>query len=105
MRVARHDRGLIALGALHERALEFAYVSDDGIDFVAAIQTHVQCDLIIATAGGVELRAGGADALRQLGLDVHVDVFQGLLPLEVPAGDLLFDREQASLNRGLLLGL
>jgi len=55
-----------------------------------AAEPHVERDLVIARAGGVQLRAG-RNALGQLGLDVHVDVFEFGLPQELRGGDFLAD--------------
>jgi hypothetical protein len=85
MRVARHHRIAAALGAFDERRLHGADVLDDFESMRrTAVQPHIRRDLIVPAACCVQLGTGGADALGQLGLDVHVDVFQRLLELKVP---------------------
>jgi hypothetical protein len=51
----------------------------------------------------VEFRAGRADAFRQLGLDVHVDVLERGLELEVSGDDVRLDFAQAGLDLEKLL--
>ena len=82
--------------------MQAADETDDAVDLIAAVQAHVERHLIIATAGGVQLGSGGTDAEGQLGLDVHVHVFERLLPFEAPFGDVCFDFEKTALDGGLL---
>ena len=42
-----------------------------------AEKSHIEGDLIVATARRVELSSGGADLFRQATLDVHMDIFVG----------------------------
>lgn len=46
----------------------------------------------------MEFSAGGADALGEGGLDVHVDVFEFDGEFEVSGGDFLFDFAEAGLD-------
>jgi len=50
-------------------------------DFVADPESDVEGDLVIAGAAGVEFGASG-DAPGELGLDVHMNVFEGGVPRE-----------------------
>ena len=59
---------------------------------------------IVAAARCVQLRAGGTDPPRQLGLDVHVDVLERLLEFEIAGLDLMTDFQQALFDRRLLVG-
>ena len=63
-------------------------------DFLAEPQTHVQGDLIVAGAAGVQLRAG-RDAAGEGGLDVHVNVLQVRAPGEFAGDNLAGDGGQA----------
>ena len=71
----------IFLAERDEGALQPGDFAEQRSDFVAQPEPDVKRDLVVARAGGVQLRAGG-DALRQLGLDVHVDILEFELPLE-----------------------
>ena len=102
--VARHDCAAAALGSLDQGTLEAVNQADDRIHGIAGIEAHIGGDLIVATAGGVELGTRGADALGQLRFDVHVHVFEGFLPLEVAAFDLALEAEQACFDLRLLVG-
>ena len=66
---------------LDQGTLEVAHLAFEQDDLVPEPQPDVEGDLVVARAGGVELR-GGRHAAGQLRLDVHVDVLQLRLPLE-----------------------
>ncbi len=82
--VAGDDGGGVLLRAVEQGVLERA---DDfrqqAVDLVAAVEADVGGDLVVAGAGGVEFRAGRADASGERGLDVHVDVLERGRELEV----------------------
>ena len=67
-------------------------------------QTQVERDLIVATAPGVQLCAGGPRDLGDPPLDRGVDVFVGRRERELPRRELLFDaRERGRDDLPLLL--
>ena len=72
----------------------FAERGGDGVALVAQVEAQIERDLVVAAARGVQLRAGVADAPRQLGLDVHVDVFELGLELELSRLDFRADLAQ-----------
>ena len=81
MRVAGNEHVGIFLAERDERALQAGDFAEQHDDFIAQPEPHVEGDLVVARAGGVQFGAGG-HAPGQLGLDVHVDVFELGLPLE-----------------------
>ena len=87
MRVAGDDDGGVLRAELHEGFLELPQLALQRGDLVAQPEPHVERDLVVARAGGVELRASG-HALGEFRLDVHVDIFERGPPLEFPSGDL-----------------
>ena len=94
MRVAGNEHVGIFLAERDEGALQIGNFAEQQNDFIAQPEPHVERDLVVARAGGVQFRAGG-NALGQFGLDVHVDVFELGLPLEFAGGDFLADLIQA----------
>ena len=71
--------------------------ADQRRDFVAQPEPDIKRHLIVARARGVQLGPSG-NALRQLGLDVHVDIFQLGFPLEPARCDLLADLFETAAN-------
>ena len=98
MRVARHDRGAVALGETDEFALQALEFLNEGIAGFAQPESKIKGDLVVAAAGRVELRASGADAFRQLRFDVHVDILEVHLELESALLDFGEDLAQAGLD-------
>ena len=98
VRVARHDRGAVALGEADEFALEALEFLSEGIAGFAQPESEIEGDLVVAAPRGVELRAGGADALGQLRFDVHVDILEVHLELEASLLDLGEDLAQAGFD-------
>ena len=89
--VAGDDRIRVSLGTAQQRRLEPAQELGELVEGIPAIHAHVECDLVVARACGVQLGTGVADAPRQLRLDVHVDVLEGDIELEIPGGDVFLD--------------
>ena len=75
MGVPGHHYGTMAFGETGELLLQSAKQLLNGSDLVAQIQAHIEQDLVVAAAGGMQLAAQGADLLGQPPLDRHVDVF------------------------------
>src|SRR5262245_38716478 len=98
MRVSRHDHVQMALCEANQGALELQDVVENGTNLVAQVEPHVQRNLIVATAGGMELAADGANRLDQAPLDVHVDVLPVHIKRERAALDFRLDRLQAVNN-------
>jgi hypothetical protein len=67
----------------------------------AAVEPEVQRDLVVARAPGVQSRAGRRE-LRQTSLDGSVDVFVGVLEIELTRIELALDPPQAALDRNQL---
>ena len=75
VRVAGHRPVQVALGELHEHALEVLRACSSVSQRVRAREhRHVGGDLVVARARGVQLAADRADDLGQPPLDRHVDV-------------------------------
>ena len=75
MCVAGHDDINITGGQIDESPLELLDFAAQAGDFVTEPESHVEGDLIIARAGGVELCAGRC-AASELGFDVHVNILK-----------------------------
>ena len=87
-----------------QRALHPAQRPADFGDLGAQVETQVERHLVVAAAGGVQLRPRRADAGGERRLDVHVDVFQFGPELELSPANLLPDLPQAGLDlRALFL--
>ena len=98
VRVARHDGVAVTLGEADEFALQAVNFLRERFAGFAQPESKIERDLIIAAPRGVELRPGGADALGQLRLDVHVDIFEVHLELEASLFNLGEDLAQARLD-------
>ena len=85
-----------------ERALEAGDVAEQRGDFIAQPEPQVEGHLVIAGAGRVQFCAGG-NPPGQLGLDVHVDVFQRRLPSEFARADFPADLVQPARD-GIFFG-
>ena len=95
MSVARHDHFAIFRRAINDRLLQF---DDQSLNFsrlTSDVQMHVERDLIISRASGVESAARLADPISQCLLDVHMNVFELDTELELAAIDLRADLLQA----------
>ena len=73
---------------LGERALVAREHHVDGIDGSAHPQPEVGRHLVVARARGVQSPGGRPDQFREPALDIHVDVFERALELELAAFDL-----------------
>jgi hypothetical protein len=97
VRVTGDDDIAVLCAEFHERFLQAANLLGQVCDLVAQPHADIEGHLVITRAGGVELGAGGY-ALGQLGLDVHVHVFEFFLPLEAAVIDLAPDLFQPHLD-------
>ena len=101
---ARHDRRGILVGAVDQRGLQVAQHQLDLVDRVAHPQAHVERDLVVARARGVQAAAGRADDVGQPLLDVEMDVLELGRELELAALDLGLDLGEATLDGAAVLG-
>ena len=75
MGVARQDHALVLIAPLQECSLQLDQFAVDAIDGVADPKPKCRRDLVVATAGRVELAADIIESPDQGLLDVHVNVF------------------------------
>src|SRR5690554_1937169 len=87
MGIARHEHRDGALGAEDEHAKEAIEARDGPIDGVAHIKPHIGRDLIVSAPCRMELAADRADGLGEGALDVHMNVFAIVPPLELTGLD------------------
>src|SRR4051812_14268545 len=94
MRVSR-ERDLRRLPrALQKYALQLLNPLGDRAALAPEVEPHVERDLVVATAPGVQLRADGTGDLRDASFDRGVDVLVARRKSERLAGQLLFDAVQ-----------
>ena len=103
MGVAGHHRSRIPVRLIHQHLLKRENRSAYLIDLSPAVEPRIGRDLVVAGARGVQFSARCADPFRQLGLDVHVDILQRGLELELPFADVSLDFAEAFLDGGKLL--
>ena len=101
--IAGDDGGGVFFRAVEQGILQAGDGSEQAVDLGAGVETGVGGDLVVAGAGGVEFRAGRADAAGELGLDVHVNVLERGLELEFPGLDVGEDFLQAVFDLGELI--
>src|SRR6266480_1755146 len=87
-----------------EHILQSAETRNDCINFLTNIQAKIERNLIVAAASSVQFGAGRSDSFGQRRLDVHVHVFQRLVPNELVRSDLVFDLVQAARDHLKLIG-
>ncbi len=75
----------VLCGELGQGVLEGTDFLLEREDFLEGPEAHVQGDLVIAGAAGMEFGAGGCTA-GEFRLDIHVDVFEFDFPLELAVG-------------------
>ena len=91
------------LGPPHEHLLQLVDAPHLRETFAAQVQPHVERDLIVAAAAGVQLRAGRARDLGDAALDRGVDVFVGRRERERSRRQLLFDARERGVDHLALL--
>ena len=89
--VARHDGRGMGLGLTDQRRLQIAQLSVQGVDRLAHPEPEIGRDLVVARARRVQAPGRLADQLLEPRLDVHVDVLERGLELEVAALDFSRD--------------
>ena len=95
VRITRHDNIDMLLREIEQRGLQRAKPGIQLRNLRFDVKTQIERDLIVPAARGVKLRACGANSLRQCRFDIHVHVFERLVPPEFPRFDLLLDRAQS----------
>ena len=96
--------GRILIGAVDQRGLQVAQHQLELVDRVAHPQAHIERDLVVARARGVQPPAGRPDDVGQPLLDVEVDVLELGRELELAALDLGLDLGQPALDGAAVLG-
>jgi len=104
MSVAGDEHVGVLPAHLHERRLQTADGKAQFHDFLAQPQPHVQRDLIVARAAGVELGPGRLAAGQGV-LNVHVDILQILAPDEFAGDDFPGDGGEALFDGARLAGV
>ena len=103
--IARHHHLPELLSPVYQRPLHPAEGSDGVVDHLLGVHSHIQSNLVVAGAPGMQAAGGGADELVQPAFNVHVQVFQRGVPGEAILLDLLPHPFQAIHNRvGVFLG-
>src|SRR5690606_26950534 len=88
VRVAGNDSLWMIHRESEERILQRCESLVDRLGFRPAKETNVECDLIIAAAGGMEFCSRGSDFVGQSPLDIHVNIFKASLKAEFTRFDL-----------------
>ena len=91
------------LGNRKQRLEEFQQLRLDGHDLVTQIHAHIDGDLVVAAAAGVELFADVADFFREQDFHVHMDVFISGIELYLAGFDLLENLAKTRHQRGCFL--
>ena len=104
VRVPGDDDIFIRLAKRNERLLQVTNFLLQFHHLVAEPHPHVEGDLIVARAPGVQFRPGRL-ALGQLRLDVHVNILKRFVPVELACLDIIANRLQCFGDAlGLCLG-
>lgn len=107
MRVTGHhriDRAIAGLGKIEQRSLQISQTVRHFHNLGFYIKPKIERNLIVPAARGVKLPANGANSFRERGFDVHVDIFERLIPLELTRFDFPFDCAQFVLDLLPLIG-
>ena len=83
MRVARHQRGDVLVGAIDQDAAQSIDRRRRSRRRAPRPQAQIGGDLVVARSPGVQLAAQRADELDEPRLDVHVHVFERRVPLHL----------------------
>ena len=89
--VAGHDHAEVVFGLFQQGALQAGDEGGDGLELVAQVEADVEGHLVVARACGVQLAADRADLFDQARFDVHVDVFEADLEVELAGFDFSQD--------------
>ena len=100
--VARDENLLVGRGQPDKGGLKRANSRLQGRDLVTEIETQVGRHLIITAASRMKLGPRITDAVGQLLLDIHVNIFQIDGELNLTGGNLLTEGIQTLLDGGKL---
>ena len=95
---AGHDGSRLRRGHFHQRPLQRPQPAAKFVQLITQVQPEVGGDLVVARARGVQFLAGVADQLDEFGLDIHMNIFAGLGPVETPLRDLRANGRKAVCN-------
>jgi hypothetical protein len=99
MRMRGENRLQLLVGAAQQRSLQAGQQPVEAFGRVAEPEPLIGHDLVVPAATGLELPGKlGPDGVADGSLDVHVDVFVGLVPGERAGVDLAGDRAQRLLE-------
>ncbi len=84
---ARHHGSGMLQRAVDQRLLERGQRRVRLVDGVADVEPEIGRDLVVARARGVQPARGGADQLGQPRLDIHMDVLERALEVEIALAD------------------
>ena len=84
--------------------MQSAETRNDFINFLTNIQAKIERDLVVAAAPSVQFGTRRSDPFSQCRLDVHVYVFQRLVPDELVRSDLIFDLAQTARDHLKFIG-
>jgi hypothetical protein len=77
---------------------------NDLVNFLPHIQAKIERDLVVAAAPGVQFATRRSDPFSQSRLDIHMDVFQRLVPSEFSGSNFAFDFAQSTGNQFEFIG-
>ena len=80
---ARHHGAGMLQRARGERMLECGQRRVGRVDGVADIEAEIGRHLVVARARGVQAACGGPDQFGEPALDIHMDVFERALEVEI----------------------
>ena len=89
MGVARQHGFNMALGKANQNILQFRQMLADGKNGIPQIQAHIQCHLIVAAPGGMQLVRNFACNLGQPGFNMGMNIFQRVAVRQCPGVDFL----------------
>src|SRR5437773_3744342 len=104
MRVTGHQQIDVLLSEAEQRGLQISQPIRDFCDLGFYIKPKIERHLIVPAARGMKLSADGAKSFCQRRLDVHVDIFERLIPPELTGFDFILDLAQFVLDLLPLIG-
>ena len=93
--IAGHHHIEVSFPQAYQRALHTTQSRHGVGDGGTGVQTHIQRDLIVAGAAGMQAATGRADQVGQPPLNIHVQVFEVRVPREFALFDLFLHPAQA----------
>ena len=65
----------MAYGKVHQNSLQLEQKLDNGIKGIPQVQAHIQCHLIVAASGGMQLMRNFSDDVGQPGFNMGMNIF------------------------------